>query len=87
MMNGIHPVPQCADRLKPGGLIPDDDIFIFVEDFDFHVDLWLQIIFRRRSKFSQPTPRGPASLRDIVAVGTKVKKEKQFSFFTFVQYS
>src|SRR3989338_2017040 len=36
--------------------------------------LWIKIIPRRRSKFSQPAPRGFASSQNIAAVDTKLKK-------------
>ena len=42
-----------------------------------------QIIPRRRSEFSQTTPRDPASLQDIAAVDTKTKKAQQWAYFRF----
>ena len=46
--------------------------------------LWLQIISRRHSKFSQPAPRGPSSFQDIAAVLTKTRKQSSLLALKFL---
>jgi len=50
-----------------------------------HNALWLQIISRRRLKFSQPAPRGFACSQNIAAVGTQYKKSHCWDFLYCVR--
>ena len=46
--------------------------------------MWLQIISHRRSKFSQPAPRGFACSQNIATVDTRLEKTNCFVFSSLV---